>query len=63
MSATRVELVSAETGLDCMDCGRPTQHVVLVNEHGLVLLRGRACTDCGGRHRIEDLVPAPRKSA
>ncbi|HEX4721617.1 MAG TPA: hypothetical protein VH333_03825 [Pseudonocardiaceae bacterium] len=63
MSATRVELVSAGTGLDCADCGQPTRHAVLVNEHDLVLLRGRTCTGCGGRHRIEDLVPVPRKSA
>ena len=63
MSVTRVELVSAGTGSECADCGRPTRHAVLVNEHDLVLLRGRTCTECGGRHRVVDLVPAPRKSA
>ena len=63
MSATHVELVSAETGIDCADCGQQTlRDVVLVNEHGLVLLRGQTCTECGGRHRPDNLVPAPRMS-
>jgi hypothetical protein len=63
MSVTHVELVSAETGVLCVECGRPTVHSVLVNEHGLVLARGRACGECAGRHRAEDLVPAQRLSA
>jgi hypothetical protein len=66
---THVELVSAVLGLDCVTCGEAgVQDVVLVNEHGLVLLRGRVCTTCGtGRHRPSNAgdiaVPAPRLSA
>jgi hypothetical protein len=63
MAATHMELVSAGTGTNCTDCGQPLRHSVLVNENGLVLLRGQTCVECAGRHRVDDLVPAPRRSA
>jgi hypothetical protein len=57
VSVTHVEVVSAMVGVDCAECGQPTvRDVVLVNEHGLVLLRGRTCTstECTGhRYRPE----------
>jgi hypothetical protein len=64
MAATHVELVSARTALDCAECGQEAlRDVVLVNEYGLVLLRGQTCTACGGgRHRPDNLVPAPRRA-
>ena len=67
MSVTHVELVSQVPGLDCVTCGEAgVRDAVLVNEHGLVLLRGLVCTTCGtGRHRPSDdiVVPAPRLPA
>jgi hypothetical protein len=69
VAVTHVELVSAVPGLDCITCGEAgVRDVVLVNEHGLVLLRGQVCTTCGtGRHRPSatgDIgIPAPRLSA
>ena len=63
MAVTRVELVAAEAALDCATCGQPSvRDTVLVNEHGLVLLRGQSCASCGGRHRVEDLIPAQREA-
>lgn len=63
MSITHMELTSAGTGADCAECGRASMaDTVLVNEHGLVLLRGQSCTECGGRHRVAgQLVPLPRR--
>lgn len=67
MAVTHVELVSAVPGLDCAACGEAgVRDAVLVNEHGLVLLRGLVCTTCDtGRHRPSDdiAIPAPRLPA
>jgi transcription elongation factor Elf1 len=61
MAETHMELVVAETALDCVACGQPSVHdTVLVNAHGMVLLRGQSCASCGGRHRVEALIPAQR---
>jgi hypothetical protein len=76
---THVEFAAAVAGLDCTNCGRATMRdAVLVNEHGLVLLRGRSCTRCGHRRHRSSIrkarnteaasvtaaaVPLPRLSA
>ena len=63
MAETHVELVAAEAALDCGTCGQTNvRDTVLVNEHGMVLLRGQSCASCGGRHRVEDMIPAQRIS-
>jgi hypothetical protein len=53
MVMTHVELVSKARSLTCEDCGREDmREAVLVNQHGLVLLRGPVCAHCvHQRHR------------
>jgi hypothetical protein len=53
MAVTHVELVSDAGAPTCDDCGRDDmREAVLVNQHGLVLLRGPVCSHCvRQRHR------------
>jgi hypothetical protein len=48
-----MELVSGTLETNCQDCGRDDmREAVLVNQHGLVLLRGPICVHCDRRrHR------------
>lgn len=64
MVATHVELAEV-AAMSCLDCGeREVREAVLVNQHGLVLLRGTACASCGHqRHRYRRGDRPERRSA